>query len=31
MYVCLYVCVCEDWIQEAEDDTKGLQVTGDFG
>ena len=30
MYVYMYVCVHEDWLQEAEDDVKGLPDTRDF-
>ena len=31
-YTCMYVymCVCEDWMQEAEDDAKVLLYTKDF-
>ena len=30
MYVYTYVYVCEDWMQKAEDDAKGLPDTRDF-
>ena len=30
IHVCIYVCVCEDWMQQAENDAKGLSDTRDF-